>query len=89
MDKYSSNKLAGNFNVYHLHYLRFAASFEDSVGKISSEVSMLWIQPWIESTFSLCEEELKDPSHVTQKQLNKLCLDFHPKIHLNDLESQE
>lgn len=45
MDKYSSNNLAGNFNVYHLHYPSFAASFEDSVGKISSEVSMLWIQP--------------------------------------------
>jgi len=39
--------------------------------------------------FLLCEEELNDPSHVTQKQLNQLWLDFHPNIHLNDLESQD
>lgn len=43
----------------------------------------------MENAFSLCEEELKDPSHVTQKQLNKLCLDFHPKMYLKGLESQD
>lgn len=39
----------------------------------------------MEGVFPFCEKGLKDPSPVTQKQLNKLCLDFSPEIHLSDL----
>lgn len=48
---------------------------------------MFWIQPWIQPFY--CEEELKDPSHVNQKQFNKLCFVFHTKVYFNDLQLQK
>lgn len=36
-----------------------------------------------------CEKEIKGPSHVNQKQLNKLCLDFHSEVYFSDLQLQK
>lgn len=44
-DKYSSKKLAGNFNIYHLHYLSWVTNFFSELVKIFNEIMMLWIQP--------------------------------------------